>query len=85
MSVRDGRWWGNRFIDLRDMWQLGDRKAKGSLDVICRHLSIEGKNGNGKDFARLFELNPAKALEYLSNDLRMTRQVHERLAGFEDV
>jgi hypothetical protein len=83
VSARSGRWWSDRFIDLRDTWQLGDRKAKGSLDAICKHLWIEGKNGNGKDFARLFELNPEKALEYLSNDLRMTRQVHERLAGLE--
>ena len=80
-SVRKGRYWGDQFIDLRDIWQCGDRKAKGSLDTICKFLGIEGKNGNGKDFARLFELNREKALEYLENDLRMTRQVGEILMG----
>lgn len=80
-GVRKGRYWSDRFIDLRDLWQLGDRQAKGSLDVICRHFGIEGKNGSGKDFARMFELNREKALEYLANDLRMTRNVHQIMVG----
>lgn len=78
-GIRKGRYWNDRFIDLRDEWQMGDRQAKGSLDAICRHFGIEGKNGNGKDFARMFELNREKALEYLENDLRMTKQVAERM------
>ena len=80
-GVRWGRYWSDRFIDLRDLWQMGDRQAKGSLDVICRHFGIEGKNGSGKDFARMFELNREKALEYLANDLRMTRNVHQIMVG----
>jgi hypothetical protein len=80
-GVRHGRYWSDRFIDLRDLWQMGDRQAKGSLDVICRHFGIEGKNGSGKDFARMFELNREKALEYLTNDLRMTRNVHQIMTG----
>ena len=80
-GVRQGRYWNERFVDLREMWQLGDRQAKGSLDAICAHFGLAGKNGNGKDFARLFELNPAQALKYLCNDLRMTREVHEMMAG----
>lgn len=80
-GIRQGRYWNERFIDLREMWQLGDRQAKGSLDAICTHFGLAGKNGNGKDFARLFELNPAQALKYLCNDLRMTREVHEMMIG----
>tara|TARA_R110000796_G_scaffold46566_5_gene112531 strand:- start:2529 stop:3191 length:663 start_codon:yes stop_codon:yes gene_type:complete len=81
ISIRSGRYFSNRFIDLRDMWQMGDRQAKGSLDAICRHFGVEGKNGHGKDFARLFELDRETALDYLANDLRMTRAVHERMTG----
>tara|TARA_R110000824_G_scaffold401783_1_gene616203 strand:- start:26035 stop:26679 length:645 start_codon:yes stop_codon:yes gene_type:complete len=81
LSVRDGRYWSKRFIDLRDTWQLGDRQASGSLDRICCHFGLEGKNGNGKDFARLFELDKELALDYLRNDLRMTREVAERMNG----
>lgn len=78
-GVRKGRYWNDRFIDLRDDWQMGDRQAKGSLDAIARHLGIEGKNGQGKDFARMFQLNPEKAIDYLKNDLRMTQEIHERM------
>jgi DNA polymerase III epsilon subunit-like protein len=78
-DVRRGRYWSDRFVDLREDWQMGDRQAEGSLDAICRHLGIEGKNGNGKDFARMLELNKEKALEYLENDLRMTKEVYERI------
>ena len=85
LSVRDGRYWSKRFIDLRDTWQLGDRQASGSLDRICCHFGLEGKNGNGKDFARLFELDKELALDYLRNDLRMTRQVAERMNGGAEV
>jgi hypothetical protein len=60
-------------------WQMGDRQAKGSLDAIARHLGIEGKNGKGEDFARMFQLNPEKAIDYLKNDLRMTQEIHERM------
>jgi len=80
-NIRQGRYWNERFLDLRDLWQLGDRQAKGSLDAICRHFGLAGKNGNGKDFARLFELNQKEALKYLVNDLRMTREVHEIMVG----
>ena len=85
LSVRDGRYWSKRFIDLRDTWQVGDRQASGSLDRICCHFGLEGKNGNGKDFARLFELDKELALDYLRNDLRMTRQVAERMNGGAEV
>ncbi len=78
-GVRKGRYWNDRFIDLRDDWQMGDRQAKGSLDAIARHLGIEGKNGKGEDFARMFQLNPEKAINYLKNDLRMTQEIHERM------
>ncbi len=80
-GVRNGRWWGDRFHDLRDEWQMGDRMARGSLDAVCKFFGVEGKNGNGKDFARLFELNRDAALEYLENDLRMTRRAHEGMRG----
>ena len=66
-------------VDLRDAWQLGERQARGSLDVIAKHLGIGEKNGSGADFARLWQSDRAKAVEYLRNDLQLTVKVAEAL------
>lgn len=71
-------------VDLREIWQCGDRQAKGSLDAIDRALGNDGKPDgmDGGDFARLFWGMPGEreqALDYLVNDLHMTRRVAEAL------
>ena len=66
-------------IDLRDAWQLGDRQARGSLDVIAKHLGVGTKNGNGADFAKLWQTDRKQALAYLKNDLELTARVAEAL------
>jgi hypothetical protein len=81
-NIRRGRYWGEGMVDLREVWQLGDRQARGSLDAICRHLGLGKKTGSGKDFARLFAEDRYAALEYLRNDLRLTAKLAERLNVF---
>ena len=80
-GIRRGRYWSDEMVDLRDAWQLGDRQARGSLDAIAKHLGIGGKNGSGADFARLWQSDRGKAVEYLRNDLELTARMAEALAS----
>lgn len=72
----NGRYWHPRFIDLRELWQFGDRQAAGKLDDLAKHLGVGAKNGSGADFARLLESDRAAAIAYLENDIRLTAAVH---------
>lgn len=81
LGIRRGRYWSSEMIDLREGWQLGDRQARGSLDAIAKHLGVGAKNGEGKDFARLWQSERSKALEYLRNDLELTARIG-RVLGF---
>lgn len=78
-GYRRGRYWSDQVVDLREAWQLGDRQARGSLDSIARHLGVGAKNGDGKDFAELWQEDRAKAVAYLQNDLELTAKVAEAL------
>ena len=78
-GIRRGRYWAEQMIDLRDAWQLGDRQARGSLDVVAKHLGVGAKNGSGADFAKLWQSDRAKAVEYLRNDLELTARVADAL------
>lgn len=78
---QNGRYWHPRFIDLREIWQLGDRQAAGKLDDLARHLNAGSKNGSGADFARLLVHDRERALAYLENDVRLTAAVHEVLCA----
>jgi DNA polymerase elongation subunit (family B) len=78
-GVRRGRYWSEEMIDLREEWQLGDRQARGSLDMIARFLGIGKKNGHGEEFSRLWRENRPKAIEYLRTDLELTLGVAKAL------
>jgi DNA polymerase elongation subunit (family B) len=82
LPVPDLRWkgrWVEQLIDLRDIWQLGDRQASGSLDKIARHLGLGGKNGDGALFYKLWATDRNAAMTYLRRDVELTAQVGERL------
>lgn len=68
-------------VDLREVWQLGDRQARGSLDSIARHLGVGQKNSDGAAFAALWQSDREKALAYLKNDLELTLKVAEALGA----
>ncbi|MBI1178476.1 hypothetical protein GC207_13660 [bacterium] len=78
-NLRRGRYWSDQLIDLREAWQLGDRQAKGSLDAVARHLDVGAKNGEGRDFAMLWQTDRDQAIAYLRNDLQMTAGVAKAL------
>ncbi len=75
--LRDGRYWNRDIIDLREVWQLGDRQAVGGLDAVSRFFGLEGKSGSGKDFAATWESDRAAALKYLETDLLLTKKLAE--------
>lgn len=62
--------WHPMFMDLRLIWQLGDRQARSSFDHIGKCLGTGGKTEGdcGKDFASLLIEDRDKAIAYLRND-----------------
>lgn len=78
-SLFRGRWINEAFIDLMDIWKCGNRDQSISLGDLARYLGVGEKNGEGKDFARLWAIDRAAALAYLENDLRLTAACAERL------
>lgn len=80
LGLRDRRYWKqDRVYDLREVWQLSDRQAPGSLDTIAKHLGVGAKMGNGKDFAALWESDRQKATAYLRNDLELCSLIAKKL------
>lgn len=78
-----GRWfnWDERcFSDLMLIFSCGGKFV--SLDDAARFLALGGKNGEGKDFARLWKGSAEERRQaegYLLNDLQMTWNVGQRL------
>ena len=77
--LRQGRYWNDLVIDLREVWQLGDSRAHGSLASICRHLGLGEKAGNGSDFSLLWNTDRQAAIDYCLQDIKLTQQVADIL------
>ena len=77
--LRQGRYWNDLVIDLREVWQLGDSRAHGSLASICRHLGLGEKAGNGADFSLLWNTDRQAAIDYCLQDIKLTKQVADIL------
>jgi hypothetical protein len=70
-----GRWLPSQCRDVLDVWRVGDRTERISLDRLARYLGLPGKTGSGADFAGLWAMDPTAALDYLAHDLRLTHAV----------
>ena len=77
--IRNGRYWNDLIVDLREVWQLGDNRAHGSLGAISRHLGLGEKTGNGADFANLWKTNRQAAIDYCLQDVKLTQHVADVL------
>lgn len=75
----NNRYWRDGLVDIAEQWQLGNRDQRISLDMLARVLGVGAKNGDGKDFAALYATDRVKALQYLENDLRLSKAVYERM------
>jgi len=73
-GIMHGRYMNDVFVDLIQVWQLGDYQASINLDTLARWLGVGAKNGDGADFATLLTSDRAAALAYLENDLEITER-----------
>lgn len=81
MCIFDGRYFSPAIIDVADRWACGghDPRDRISLDTLSKFLGTGQKNGDGADFAKLWAEDQPKALDYLKNDLLLTKAAYERL------
>ena len=77
--LRHGRYWNDLVTDLREVWQLGDSRAHGSLAAISRHLGLGEKAGNGADFSLLWNTDREAAINYCLRDIQLTKQIADIL------
>jgi len=77
--LRNGRYWHDGIVDLREVWQLGDSRAHGSLAAIARHLGLGEKAGNGAHFHELWQTDRQAAIHYCLRDVQLTQQVADIL------
>jgi predicted PolB exonuclease-like 3'-5' exonuclease len=83
-DIREGRYWSRRCIDLMESWTLGIYGERISLDRLAKAFGLEGKNGHGAEFCRLWEGTPderSKARAYLLNDIALTARLGQRVRG----
>ena len=74
------------YIDLMQIWQLGNRQEFISLDRLGKLLSVGGKlesdNGepiNGADFHIMWREDRKTAIKYLTRDLQLTAAIAAKL------
>jgi hypothetical protein len=79
--IRQGRFWHDFILDVREMWQLGDSRAKGSLEAVSQHLGLGGKTGDGALFYKLYAKDPVAAVAYALRDVELVHLIHQRIAG----
>lgn len=82
--VRQGRYFSDCWIDTREVWLCGQRQneCSSSLGDVARSLGAGSKNGEGKEFGRLWRGTSEErqqAIAYLTNDLQMTAAVAQRM------
>lgn len=80
-DIIEGRYFNPAIVDIAERWSCGGREPRDriSLDHLSKFLGTGQKNGDGADFARLWAEDRPKALEYLKNDLLLTKAAYERL------
>ena len=79
--LRHGRYWHDSVVDLREVWQLGDNRARGSLDAVAKHLGLGGKTGDGARFSELFAEKPEEAIAYCRRDVELTEALYQKFFG----
>ena len=68
-------------VDTMELYALGDYKSFVSLTHLCGYLGIElpKQDMHGKDFAKVWETDRDKCIEYNKDDLRATADAYSRL------
>ncbi len=71
IGVRLHRYFSDSFIDLMEVWQVGNREERISLDQLAKYLGVGAKTGSGADF---YKLPPDLQRQYLTHDLTLTQK-----------
>lgn len=81
-DLRRGRYFSDILVDTQQEWLCGRSWGNtcSTLDHVARFFGMPGKNGNGKDFARLWVEDRPAAEAYLANDLEMIAHVARSMA-----
>jgi len=83
IRVNNSRYWNPCFTDLMKVWGCGDYKSFISMNDLSHAFGLEGKNGSGAEFHRLWTSGDATdrqaAIDYLRNDLYLTRELALRM------
>lgn len=79
--VMQGRYFHPSFVDLLDVWRLGNRQEYIKLNVLAKSMGLPGKleGVDGKDFYKVWESDRELAIEYVTQDVRVTAEVAARL------
>lgn len=77
----EGRYLSSSIVDVADRFACGGKEPRDriSLDTLSKFLGTGQKNGDGAEFAKLWASDRPKALDYLKNDLTLTKLAYERL------
>lgn len=75
-NIRTDRFWSDQFLDLMQVWQMGDRQEYISLDRMSKFLGVGGKAGDG---ALFHKLDHQQKVDYLMNDLTLTMKIAQKL------
>jgi|GEM_PF-743882 len=71
--------WQNNLVDTMDVFALGEYQKRISLDRLAKFVGVGEKNGSGADFYEKWLNDRDAALEYLENDVRLTKAVWDKI------
>jgi hypothetical protein len=62
-----------------DVFALGEYQKRISLDRLAKFVGVGEKSGSGADFYEKWLNDRDAALEYLENDVRLTKAVWDKI------
>ena len=68
-------------IDLMESFNFG-AKAFVSLDKVAKFFGVGEKTGNGAQFWELYKTDKEAALAYLTNDVKLTEAIYNKMYNF---
>lgn len=74
-----GKKWSDRIVDLMLWFGCGAYKEYVSLDAVARFFKVGEKVGSGVNFSSIWESDRPKAIDYLKNDIELTRSIAQRM------
>lgn len=76
--LRRSKWWADEIVDLAEIWNTGTTNRI-SLDHLSKALGVGAKNGEGKDFGKMWNENKPAALEYCRQDVFLIKGCAEKM------